>query len=172
VTLQGVYSYGSTQSLSELLGVRKVDNAFSATSQTGSVSTTDSTTDTVDISKPAQLYSKLQQLASSDPEKLKEVCSSIADELESASKSATGFDAKMYSALAGKFRSVSEGGDVSQLKPPEPPSGGPPPGVQGAYGSQQSDPLKDMQNAGSTSSTNPYQLLSNILDEVDKALSS
>jgi hypothetical protein len=172
VTLQGVYSYGSTQSLSELLGVRKVDNAFSATSQTGSVSTTDSTTDTVDISKPAQLYSKLQQLASSDPAKLKEVCSTIADQLESASKSATGFDSKMYSDLAGKFRNVAEGGDVSQLKPPEPPSGGPPPGVQGGYPNQQSDPLKDMRSAGSSGTTSPDELLTTILDEVDKALSS
>jgi hypothetical protein len=153
----------------------------------------------VDFSQPAVLFSKLQQLQTSDPEKFKEVCSHIADELKSASEEqGDGFGSRMLADLAEKFQNVAEGGDLSQLQPPEPghrpPPGGarqeegdvsqqppePPnfgqiPGVYAQYAQQDSMSLVELlQNQGNQGNTHSglEQLMSSLIDEVDQALSS
>jgi hypothetical protein len=84
--------------------------------------------DSMDKSKPGEFFSKLEALKESDPEKFKEIVSGIADKLEAAAKDEDLSSASsMLSDLAARFRDVANGGDISQIKPPEPPSN---PGMQ------------------------------------------
>lgn len=79
--------------------------------------------DSSQMSNPAEFFNKLKDLQSSDPEKFQQVVSSIADKLEEASKDEDLSSASsMLSDLAAKFRDVANGGDISELQPPEPPS--------------------------------------------------
>jgi hypothetical protein len=74
------------------------------------------------MSNPAEFFSDLKDLQESDPEKFEEVVSSIADKLEAAAEDEDLSSASsMLSDLAAKFRDVANGGDISQLQPPEPP---------------------------------------------------
>jgi len=76
--------------------------------------------DGLDMSKPGEMFSQLQKLQTSDPAKFKQTVSDIADTLEKASKDQTGFGGGMLSDMASKFRDVANGGDLSQVKPPDP----------------------------------------------------
>ncbi len=85
-------------------------------------------TDSAETSNPAEFVSKLQELQESDPEKFQEVVSGIADKLEAAAEDEELSSASsMLTDLAAKFRDVANGGDISQLAPPEPPAN---PGMQ------------------------------------------
>lgn len=172
MSVTGVSNYSSTLKLSELYATLATNSATSSTS-TNSVSTSScaaNKADTLDISKPAELYSKLQQLAESDPEKLKEVCSSIAEKLNTAAESS---DDPMLSDLAEKFQNVADGGDVSQLKPPPPPGGGGKPNGIEQYSKQQDSKLVDfLSSSQSGNKTDADELLSSILEEVNSALAS
>lgn len=78
-------------------------------------------------SGPAELFKKLEALATSDPEKFKEVTAQMAAKVEEAAEAATDpNEKKMLTELAAKLTDASQTGDVSGLKPPE--GGGPPPG--------------------------------------------
>jgi hypothetical protein len=112
MSITGVSGYSSTLSLAELLATQNTDSVSSTgiTSSGTSSSRSTSKCDSIDLSKPSDIYAKLEELAKTDPEKLK-----------SAAETADGPGAEMLSNLAEKFQNVSEGGDVSQLKPPEPP---------------------------------------------------
>jgi hypothetical protein len=102
-------------------------------------------TDSAETSNPAEFFSKLKELQETDPEKFQEVVSGIADKLEAAAKDEDLSSANsMLSDLAAKFRDVANGGDISQLKPPEPPSnpGMMPPDEQ--YAHQEQDSLNDI----------------------------
>lgn len=101
--------------------------------------------DSVETSNPAEFFSKLQALQESDPEKFREVVTSIADQLEAAAEDEELTSASsMLSDLAAKFRDVANGGDISQLKPPEPPAnpGMKPPDEQ--YANTEQDSLNDI----------------------------
>jgi hypothetical protein len=96
----------------------------------GGVGTTDSTSNgasvdatssavSVDLSKPGQLFSQLQNLAQTDPPKFKEVTAEIASQLKDAASTHTGKQADFLNALAGRFDAASQSGNVSDLKPPQ-----------------------------------------------------
>ena len=113
-------------------------------------------TDSVETSNPAEFFSKLQELQESDPEKFKEVVSDIADQLEAAAEDEDLSSASsMLSDLAAKFRDVANGGDISQLRPPEPPAnpGMMPPEEQ--YAQQEQESLNNI--AYGTTSQNSIQ---------------
>ena len=118
-------SYSSTTtSLSSLLG-------------TSSTSSTDSTAvnslasglsikgDGGEFSKGAKAMQQLKDLASSDPDKFKEVTQQISDKLSEAAGNASDSNtAKMLSSMSEKFASAASSGSMDSLTPPSPPSGG------------------------------------------------
>lgn len=70
---------------------------------------------TSNISKPAELLQKLQQLQQQDPAKFKEVASQLADTLQKVadqSGNSDGFPAK----LAAAFKSAAQSGDLSSVQ--------------------------------------------------------
>jgi hypothetical protein len=73
----------------------------------------------VDLSKPGQLFSQLQNLAQTDPTKFKEVTAEIASQLKDAAASQTGKQAAFLNELAGRFDAASQSGKMSDLKPPQ-----------------------------------------------------
>jgi hypothetical protein len=86
--------------------------------------------DSMDKSRPGEFFNKLEALKESDPEKFKEIVTQIADKLETAAKDEDLSSASsMLTDLATRFRDVANGGDISQIKPPEPPAN---PGMQPA----------------------------------------
>ncbi|HZZ79731.1 MAG TPA: hypothetical protein VFE62_14520 [Gemmataceae bacterium] len=103
-----------TTGINNLLWPQDNTNADGSTNPTAS-----SPIDTVSISGPGQLLSELQQLQSTDPDKLKQVASDIAQQLQSAAQQQgqqTGFG-QFLDNLAGKFENIANGGDLSQLQP-------------------------------------------------------
>lgn len=79
-----------------------------------------------DFSKPAEFFNKLTQLKEKDPDKFMEVVSTMTEKLKSAAADyRSGPEGKMLSGLAAKFEEVANGGDVSQLRFPEPPGAAP-----------------------------------------------
>lgn len=82
--------------------------------------------DSLSFSKPAELFSNLQKLKISDPEKCKKICTEIASKLNAAAEENKGGKAEGFLLdMAKKFQSVADGGDISQLRPkkPTPPAG-------------------------------------------------
>ncbi len=75
----------------------------------------------VDISKPGELFSKLQKLKTQDPDEYKKVVTDIADKLTKAAAGATGKDQDFLSKLASTFQKAEDGSD---LQLPQPPGGG------------------------------------------------
>jgi|GEM_PF-5728780 len=133
---------------------------------TGSIS---STGDQANVSGPGKLFSELQQLASQDPTKFKQVASDIASKLKAAagdSSSTTGSSGNSFLAdLASKFETAAQTGDVSSLLPP---SGGPPStGVSGGY-NQQGQAIPSSTQSG----VDLKSLFNSINQEVSSALSS
>jgi hypothetical protein len=163
--------------ISSLYGTDSTSEASNDVSQileTNSVGHT--TSDSIDFSKPGELFSKLKELQQADPEKFKQVCADIAQKLKSASQDQSGFGSKMLSDLAEKFQNVADGGDISQLQPPPPPQGFPAGGQSvNAYG-QQTDKsviemLKNQHDKGGPNSE-MSQLIDSIMQEVQKALAA
>jgi hypothetical protein len=72
------------------------------------------------LSKLGEMMSKLQDLETSDPAKAKQVLTSIAATLNDKANSAS--DPRLK-ALADKFTSAAETGDLSSLQPSGPPPG-------------------------------------------------
>jgi len=127
-------------------------------------------TDSSETSNPAEFFQKLQELKESDPENFKEVVSSIADKLEAAAEDEELSSASsMLSELAAKFRDVANGGDISQLKPPEPPAnpGMKPPDEQ--YAMQEQDALNDI-TYGSTSQNSIQAKLQELFTSIFNSL--
>jgi len=128
-------------------------------------------TDSAETSNPAEFYSKLKELQESDPEKFQEVVSSIADKLEeAASDEDLSSASSMLSDLAAKFRDVANGGDISQLQPPEPPSnpGMQPPDEQ--YAMQEQESFNDVaygSTAQNTVQTKLQELFTSIFSSLD-----
>ncbi len=114
--------------------------------------------DSAEMSNPAEFFNSLEELQESDPEKFQEVVSSIADQLEEASEDEDLSSANsMLSDLAAKFRDVANGGDISQLKPPEPPAnpGMMPPDEQ--YAQQEQNLQNSIAYSSSSTSQNTVQ---------------
>lgn len=132
-------------------------------------------------SRGADLFSKLQQLQTSDPEKFKQVTADIAQKLKDAADQVGGDAGKRLSALADKFQQVSDTGDLSKLQPPQ--QAGANSKVLGAY--QQNS--QDGQALGATKHAHHHHgggggeaagtqqpkndVWSSILDEVNQAIS-
>lgn len=104
------------------------------------------------LSKMGELVGQLQELQASDPEKAKAVLSKIAEQLKA--KADESGDDKM-SALADKFASAAESGDLSALKPNGPPPGHPPEGVVGK--------LANYASYAKSGSEDPMQQIESIL---------
>jgi len=120
---------------SRLNGLSAISGATGTTSLASLVQSASTSSDaaTLDISKPSELYAKLQKLQKEDPEKFKQVTAAIATKLQELADSKSGTDeGTKIGELAAKFKSVSEGGDITQIKPPSEMSGAS--GVKGAYG--------------------------------------
>lgn len=81
--------------------------------------------DSTKLSKPAELFAKLEQLANADPAKAKHLFGKIAERLKG--EAANGGDDRL-AALAGKFGEAAKTGDVSGLgSPSDKPVPGPSP---------------------------------------------
>jgi hypothetical protein len=72
------------------------------------------------ISRPGQLFSRLQELSQKDPAKFKEVTRRISEEIRESTAQSSGKAAELESALADRIASAAESGDLSSLKPPDP----------------------------------------------------
>ena len=89
------------------------------------------------FSTGAKMMQKLNDLASSDPEKFKEAAQKISSSLSEAAKNSSDSNAaKLYSDMASKFAEAAKSGNMSSLKPPKAPNvnGGPQAAVAQAYG--------------------------------------
>jgi hypothetical protein len=108
-------------------------------------------------SGPAELFKKLEDLATSDPQKFKAVTKQLAAAVQDAADSATDPKEKqMLTDLANRFTEASQTGDASVLKPPEggkpagPPPGGPPPDGAGGSSDATSSSSASTSSTGST----------------------
>ncbi len=165
VLLQQVYQISSTSSAAQ-------------SASTSGVAEADSD-DSAEFSSLSELFSQLEDLRSSDPEKFESLMNEIADELKSQAEDANGFDAKMLNDLAAKFEDVAAGGDLSQLMPPEPPdfaAGGPPPppppdggGQTGQTGSGQAESVTA---SGQSGRVDMRSLMEGIFQKLENAVSS
>jgi hypothetical protein len=115
-------------------GVRSTDSAGSVaavtpagsdrTSRASSVPPPPNAAASAEISKPGELFSKLQQLLQKDPEKFKEVVGEVAHSLRDAAQKATGRGAEFLNRLADRLDQTAQTGDLSALAPKESRSGG------------------------------------------------
>lgn len=123
MSVSGISSPYNTQALASVLQASPT-----GTSAVGG--TTDGDVGQPKVSRQAQFLNKLQQLATSDPAKFKQVTTDIAAKLTQAAQ-AQGQTAQgqSLSALAAKFQTVAQTGDLSALQPAKTI------GVQAAYGS-------------------------------------
>lgn len=131
----------------------------------------------VDISKPGELFSKLQKLKAQDPDKYKQVVSDLATKLKTAASSATGKDQEFLTKLADKFQDAANGGDLT-LGPPANGTGNAdgPKGAAAAY-SQNNAAQQGLSPVAHRRGGHHHQpsaaiqqAFQSISDEVDKAL--
>ena len=128
MSLSGISSPYDTQALASLLQV----SSASTDGTSGVAGTTDGGAGQPQVSKQAKFLSKLQQLATSDPAKFKQVVTDIAAKLtQAAQQSGQTSQGQALSGLAAKFQTAAQTGDVSALEPAKPAAGA----VQAAYGS-------------------------------------
>ena len=158
-----------SSSLYMLYGMMPVNQiALSDTTQASAIGAVGSSqVDSVNVSQPAELFSKLQQLQQTDPDKFKQVLTNIAGELQSAAKGKSGFEAQTLSDLATKFQNVANGGDISQLKPPS-SSNSDQYTQQGAVSTKHHH---GHHHGTSGNQTDIKQVMSSVLDELNKAVS-
>lgn len=72
----------------------------------------------VDISKPGQLFSKLKNLETSDPDQFKQVMTDVSNSLKvTAQQDGSTPDGQALSALADKFAQAASSGNLSPLQP-------------------------------------------------------
>jgi hypothetical protein len=113
------------------------------------------------ISGPGQLFSRLQQLAETDPAKFKEVAQNIADQMHQA---ASGSDqrAKFENQLADKFAQAAQTGDLSPFQSQ----------AGGESGHAQGHHHHHHHSGGHDGSNSIASILSNALDQVNQALAT
>lgn len=97
----------------------------------------------LDLSQPAQVFGKLQQLSVNDPERFSQLMTDVADKFDAAAQeegdSSTG---RMLGNMASQFRTAAETGDPSKM---------PSPGQGGPSGGQGPPPPGGMQGGGKSS---------------------
>jgi hypothetical protein len=70
-----------------------------------------------DLLRPGQIFSKLQQLQVTDPDKLKQALSDIAGKLQTAAaQQPDGPGKEMLARLAGEFKDAATTGDLSRIR--------------------------------------------------------
>lgn len=77
------------------------------------------------ISKPAQLFGKLKDLATKDPGRFGEITGRIAVDLRDAAAKTDGEEATFLNKLADRFAEASTSHDMSSLQPPRARGNGP-----------------------------------------------
>lgn len=167
----------STDSLYSLLRLsysQSVQAASQDESTTALLSGAVSGPDSTKFSKMSELFNKLEQLKSSDPDKFKSLMSEAAEKLKTAAQEQFGFASKMLSDLAGKFEDVANGGDISQLMPHrgDRGPGGPPPAKpeEGQTGRTTADAVLPYQNQVSERDS-LHKAVSGIFEDLEKAIS-
>ena len=86
--------------------------------QDSGASTANGPASSVDISKQAQLFSKLQSLSESDPTKFKQLMTDAANKLKSAADNSTDSQQQQFlTDLASKFQKAADTGDASAIQP-------------------------------------------------------
>lgn len=167
----------STQTVAGLSRLQSVNSLSTGDGSTSPISVS-SGEDSIELSGPGELLSKLQELQEADPEKFKEVCADIAEQLSAAAEEAGDTrDGRMLSDLAAKFQDVSEGGEISQLQPPPPP---PPPGnaegMVAQYSRQDTDAISALlegEDTDMSSAADPMkEQMDSIISQIEEALSS
>ncbi len=161
----GVQSVGTTTDSSPDSSLASAISSGSSTTQAASV----------DISKPGELFSKLQKLKAQDPDKYKQVVSDLADKLKTAASSATGKDQEVLNNLASKFQDAANGGDLT-LGPPANGAGSPK-GAAAAYAQNSSSTQQGLSGVGHHKGGHHHQpsaavqqAFKSISGEVDTAL--
>jgi hypothetical protein len=160
-----VTTVGATDSTSQAWWAEMIKRKENEEATGTSASSLDASAVSMDLSPMGQMMSKLSSLATSDPDKFKEVTAGIAEKLEAAAKEATGKDAEMLSQMASQFSKASESGDVSDLKPPKPPD-------QAGYDANGNEtqapppPPEDGDQGG------PSSAVKSVLDEIFSSISS
>ncbi|MHC1781389.1 MAG: hypothetical protein AB9891_01275 [Anaerolineaceae bacterium] len=130
--------------------------------------------DGMEMSNPAEMMSKLQELQEKDPESFQTIMDQIADEIEAAAaeeEEATG-QASPLSDLADKFREAAESGDLSILKPPEPPSFAESQDPITQYQMQEESTQATMLQSQEDINTRMQELFAKIFSLVDEATST
>ena len=167
----------SISSISDNSVLSRYNININSTNSVSSVSATESDTgsaagiaglqamsaDSASISKPGDLMAKLQKLKETDPDKFKEVCTSIAEKLSSAAESSG--DTKL-SEMADKFTDVANGGDISQLAPPKPPQKP----MESGYSQDNQSSIANMGQGGGKNGMK--EIMDSIFAEVDEALAA
>jgi hypothetical protein len=106
--------------------LEQVTTALAETGDSGSLSASSSS----GAGSPQELVSKLQELATKDPDAFKQIVSTLASNLEQAQSSSSESDTGL-SNLISTLKEAAATGDSSLLQPQSPP---PPPMAQGSYG--------------------------------------
>ncbi|MBS1712704.1 MAG: hypothetical protein JST30_00055 [Armatimonadetes bacterium] len=73
--------------------------------------------DKANLSRPGQIYGKLEELKAQDPAKYKDLVSKTAAHVQRAADDATGHEQTFLNGLAAKFAKAADG-DLTALKPP------------------------------------------------------
>ena len=145
-------SYGTNSST--LSSLTSTTSSSAATLSSSLATATSQSADATDLSKGGQSMQELKELATSDPEKFKQVAQQISDKLtEAAGNSTDSKSAKMLSEMASKFSAAASSGSMDSLTPPEPPTGAA--GAQGQAAAQYSK----------QSGTNPMEQVDGIISD-------
>jgi hypothetical protein len=114
------------------------------------------------ISGPGQFFGKLQQLAETNPTQFKQVTQQISDQLRQQAQQSTGRAAQFENALADRYASAAQSGDLSAFKPQ---------GGSGASGAQHAHHHHGHGGAGGGGAGGSLAaIFSNALDEINQAL--
>jgi hypothetical protein len=164
------YSSSSLQLLELLSTLRNTGSTSSATNTTSIADTADKV-DSAPDSGMAQMFSKLEDLATSDPDKFKELTAKIAKELKDAAGVTTGKDAEMLNKMADSFEKASESGNADDLRPQGPPPGHPPSGFAAAYSGMSDDSSSSLISALSSTSRSfqgPSDLVESLFESIQQ----
>jgi hypothetical protein len=177
--ISGIYNSLLTSQTSSTSSVSQVNNNTAGASLIGATDGSNNV-DGIDMSKPGKLFSELKQLQQSDPTKFKQVVTDIANKLDAASKDPANSSAStMLSNMASKFKDVANGGDISELQPPQghhhhhhhSQTQDATSSYQAQSQSTQANPLASS-TAASTGSSSLQDLFNGIFDEVNKAVAA
>jgi hypothetical protein len=124
MNINGIGSASSTTAV-DAISVNNVST------QNGGAAAVSTPAASAEISKPGELFSKLQQLAQQDPDKFKQIAGSIADNLRTAAQQAGGNGSSFLNKLADRFDQAAQSGDLSSFQPHQEEQGAG--GVQGQH---------------------------------------